>query len=433
VFLASPQAAGLVNVDVWQSFMTFPLPLALLGAEGRAELVNARFLDRFGVGGPDAADLRALAQDPDPGWREVCLSPAGAGRQTVRARTLRMHHRILLIIDESSRAARSGELEALRARIGALERLAAMDHLTGAWNRAHLERVIEPELARSLANRLPLSLILFDIDHFKNINDSFGHAVGDAVLRELVRLVRSRTRTTDVLFRWGGEEFVVLVASAGYRRAASVAETLRSTVAGHVFEGAGKVTVSLGVAEHNGDEDMAAWFRRLDEALHAAKRSGRDRVVVARLGNSDAWAAEGAGSALHLVWQEGYECGEPTIDAEHRELFRLANNLIDRLLRKNEEPLAISAALEELLAHVQRHFADEEVILERLGYDQLPEHRRAHAGLLRRALAMAARLDAGKLRLGAVVEFVAQDVIARHLMVIDRAFFPLFEKPRYPE
>jgi diguanylate cyclase (GGDEF)-like protein/hemerythrin-like metal-binding protein len=431
--LTSPNAAGLVNVDVWESFMAFPLPLALLGAEGRPELVNAKFLDRYGVGGPDVAGLRTLAQDPERGWRDVSLSPEGAGKQRVRARAIRMHHRTLLIVDEPSGGSRGGELEALRARVGDLERLAATDHLTGAWNRAHLDRVIEPELARSQANRLPLSLILFDIDHFKNINDSFGHATGDAVLRELVRLVRSRTRPTDVLFRWGGEEFVVLVASAGYRHAAGVAETLRSAVAGHVFEGAGKVTVSLGVAEHNGDEDIAAWFRRLDEALYEAKRSGRDRVVVARLGNSDAWAAAGGGSALHLVWQEGYECGDPTIDAEHQELFRLANSLIDRSLRENEDPLAISAALEELLAHVQRHFADEEAILARLGYDQLPEHRRAHAGLLRRALAMAARLDAGELRLGAIVEFVAQDVIARHLMVVDRAFFPLFEKPRHPE
>ena len=288
--------------------------------------------------------------------------------------------------------------------------------------------MIESELARSLANRQPLSLIMFDIDHFKNINDTFGHAVGDTVLRELVQLVRSRTRASDLLFRWGGEEFVVLVSSAGYRRAETVAESLRQAVANHIFEDAGSVTVSLGVAEYDHDEDAATWFRRLDEALYEGKQSGRNHVVVARRGNSDIWATEGGGSALHLVWLEGYECGDPTIDAEHRELFLLANKLIDAALPAQVKPVEVRAALEEFLAHVQHHFADEESILARLHYDNLDEHRRAHAGLIRRALAMLAQFDAGELSLGTIVEFLAQDVVARHILHVDRAFSPLFHK-----
>ncbi len=339
-----------------------------------------------------------------------------------------MSHRTLLILDDPGGGEHHGELDALRARIGDLEQLAATDHLTGAWNRAHLDRVIEPELARSLANRQPLSLIMFDIDHFKNINDTFGHAVGDTVLRELVQLVHSRIRASDLLFRWGGEEFVVLLSSAGYRRAESVAESLRQAVASHTFEGAGVVTVSLGVAEHDGDEDAATWFRRLDAALYEGKQSGRNRVVVARRGNSDIWATEGGGSVLHLIWLEGYECGDPTIDAEHRELFLLANKLIDAALPAQVKPVEVRAALGEFLAHMQRHFSDEEAILAQLHYDNLAEHRRAHAGLIRRALAMVAQLDAGELSLGTIVEFLAQDVVARHLAVMDRAFFPLFRK-----
>jgi hemerythrin len=242
----------------------------------------------------------------------------------------------------------------------------------------------------------------------------------------MVRLVRGHNRASDVLFRWGGEEFVVLVASAGYRRAEIVAENLRRAVAAHSFEGAGSVTISLGVAEHNGGESADAWFTRLDKALYDAKRAGRNRVVVARQGNSDAWAAEGGASALHLVWQEGYECGNSTIDAEHRELFTLANKLIDASLLAPTTPSAVKAALDPLLAHVKRHFADEEAILASLDYEQLAEHKRAHAGLVQRAGSMAARLDAGETSLGAIVEFLAQDVVARHLLAVDRAFFPLF-------
>ena len=449
--LTSPDAIGLANSDVLETFMEFPVPLALLAPDGYPEQVNSRFLEWFGADGLDAASLRELAHDPNGVWRSI--TPKRGGSE-VRARTLllRMSHRILLILDDPSGGEHHGELDALRARIGDLEpvmqdtssedalqdtlhayvgdleQLATTDHLTGAWNRAHLDRVIESELARSVASRQPLSLILFDIDHFKNINDTFGHAVGDTVLCELVQLVRSRTRASDLLFRWGGEEFVVLVSSAGYRRAESVAESLRKAVASHAFEGAGFVTVSLGVAEHDGDEDAATWFRRLDEALYEGKRSGRNCVVVARRGNSDAWAAEGGGSALHLVWQEGYECGDPTIDTEHRELFLLANKLIDASLPKQAKPAAVRTALEEFIAHVQRHFADEEAILARLHYDSLDEHRRAHAGLIRRALAMVAQLDAGESSLGAIVEFLAQDVVARHILLVDRAFFFLFQK-----
>jgi hemerythrin len=241
--------------------------------------------------------------------------------------------------------------------------------------------------------------------------------------------MRTRIRASDLPFRCGGEEFVVLVSSAGYRGAERVAENLRPCVAAHVFEGAGTVTISLGVSEHDGGEDAQTWFRRMDEALYEAKRSGRNRVVVARRGNSDAWAAAGGASALHLAWQEGYECGDATIDGEHRELFHLSNRLIDAAVPDRHEPGAVHAALGELLAHVQRHFADEEAILERLHYAQLPQHRLAHAGLVRRALYMAEQLDAGKASLGAIVEFLAQDVVARHLMVVDRAFFPMFRQP----
>lgn len=431
----SLDSAGFANSDALDAFMVFPAPLALLDPAGHPELVNARFRDRFSVEELNEATLRMLAHDPNGIWHDVGLTRGDAESPAVRARAVRTSHRVLLIVDDPD----GGEhnVDAMRARINDLERLTTTDYLTGAWNRKHLDRVIESELPRSLATRQPLSLILLDLDHFKKINDTFGHVVGDIVLRELVRLVRSNTRTSDLLFRWGGEEFVVLVSAAGYRRAEIVADKLRQTVAGHTFDGAGTVTVSLGVAERDGDEDANAWFRRLDDALYEAKGAGRNRVIVARRGNSDRWAAEGGVSALHLVWQEGYECGDPTIDDQHRELFEFGNNLIAASLQQPADLAAIKAAVDALLVHVTRHFADEEAILARLHYDQLEEHQRAHAGLVRRALAMAAKLEAREVGAGAIVEFLAQDVVARHLMAVDRAFFPLFRResaaPQLPQ
>jgi diguanylate cyclase (GGDEF)-like protein/hemerythrin-like metal-binding protein len=331
-----------------------------------------------------------------------------------------------VIVEDPVEAGPPGRYDALLARVKELEQLVATDHLTGAWNRTHLDRVIPAEIARSLSYRQPLSLILLDIDHFKRINDTYGHPAGDAVLCELVRVVRSRVRTSDLLFRWGGEEFVVLISAAGHRRAATVAETLRGAIAGHRFPGVGTVTISLGVAEHDGTEAADAWFRRLDDALYAAKDGGRNRVVADPGGNSDRWAAERGVSALRLEWLEGYECGNATIDGEHREIFRLANELIDASLGEPFEPAAFKAAMAALIEHVERHFADEEAILRKYCYAQFEEHHRSHAGLLARAKRFQKLADSGEFNMANVVEFLAQDLVARHLRIVDRGFFPLF-------
>jgi diguanylate cyclase (GGDEF)-like protein len=262
-----------VNDDMLEAFMRFPAPLAMLDLDGHVELANSRFMEHFG---PDRLDTAGLVSQVPKGlatWQPINLAPQDLHRAGLRARAIRTSGRILLMIDDSAAPQLRSELDELHGRIDTLERLAATDHLTGAWNRAHLDRVIESELARSQANRQALSLILFDIDHFKKINDRFGHAVGDSVLRELVQVVNRNIRPSDMLFRWGGEEFVVLVSAAGYRRADIVAEKLRTAVAEHRFGTAGTVTISLGVAEHAGGEDAATWFRRMDAALYGGAQS----------------------------------------------------------------------------------------------------------------------------------------------------------------
>ena len=419
-----PATADLAYTDLLNAFMAFPAPLALLDANGCSERVNTRFLQRFGKDGVNTAQLRAEMHDAQGGWQRLGLPPCDALGGPVRARAVCTASHIFLIVDETADAAY--DVEPLRKRIGELEHLAATDTLTGAWNRAHLDLVIESVRARSLASRRPLSLVVFDIDQSKSVNDGSGHAVGDSTLRELVQLVRSRIRASDLLFRWGVNEFAVLVSSAGYHGAERVAENLRQVVDGHAFDGVGAMTVRLSVAEHDGDEDVPTWFRRLEEGLYEAKRSGGNGIIVSRRGNSDTWAAEGGSSALHLVWQESYESGDPTIDMEHRGLFQLGNILIDAAMCEREDPEAVRAALGDLLAHVVRHFADEEAILERLNYAHLPDHRQAHEGLVRRARMMARLIKEGKASPDAVVEFLTQDVIARHMMVVDRAFFPMF-------
>ncbi len=312
----------------------------------------------------------------------------------------------------------------LGERLAELEQRVTTDALTGLWNRAHFDHVVEKELDRSLRHRQALSLILFDIDHFKRINDRYGHQAGDKVLRELAIVANTTIRSSDALFRWGGEEFAVLAAVSGHRGAARLAESLRGQLASHRFPVIGSLTVSLGVAEHLAPESAEVWFRRADAMLYAAKSDGRNTVSVDARGNSDQWAA--GPSALHLVWQEVYECGEPTIDHEHRELFDLANALIDAFLSGGEGFGRIAPAYDRLLQHIVSHFKDEEALLAKHGYAGLDGHSRIHARLVDRALELRGELEAGIASLGNVVEFLAAEVVARHLFRADRDFFPLF-------
>jgi diguanylate cyclase (GGDEF)-like protein/hemerythrin-like metal-binding protein len=319
-----------------------------------------------------------------------------------------------------------GALAWHRQRLAELERQVASDSLTGLWNRAHFDRLLEAELDRSRRYRQPVSLILFDIDHFKRVNDVYGHQAGDAVLRELALAAQSALRASDALFRWGGEEFAILAPSTGYRGAHRLAEALRLRVADASFPAVGRLTISAGVAEHLDAESDNAWFRRADAMLYAAKHDGRNRVRTDARGNSDVWAEAHGPAALHLVWQEGYECGEPGIDAEHRELFGLVNALIDASLTTADRDGDAAHAFDRLHEHIATHFAHEETLLAEHGFTQLEAHRRAHAGLLRRARTLRREWQNHAAGLGAIVEFLAGDVVARHLFKMDRDFFPLF-------
>jgi diguanylate cyclase (GGDEF)-like protein/hemerythrin-like metal-binding protein len=418
----------LADATVHDLIQRFPLPIALLDEAGAALLMNDRFERTFGSKALDSASLQEMIRGSVPGWQTVRVPGRQQGEIEVNAQVLRVEGNPVLILDDTTDPNMQREMNQLRAQIADLERLSSTDRLTGAWNRAHLDRVVAAELDRSMRSRQPVSLILLDIDHFKRVNDTLGHLAGDSVLCELVKVIGAAIRSVDTLFRWGGEEFVVLATATGYRAGATLAENIRAKAAQHRFTGVGSVTISLGVAEHIATESTEIWFRRVDEALYRAKEGGRNRVCVDERGSSDIWAAESGPSVIRLVWQEAYECGEPTIDREHRELFELANELLDASFTEDSSLQAFSTALEKLLAHIVRHFADEEDLLAQHGYADLEAHRAAHAGLLARAGELKASAADGKATLGDLVNFLANTVVAQHLFNVDREYYLLFKK-----
>ncbi len=171
-----------------------------------------------------------------------------------------------------------------------LELAATQDPLTELFNRAGFAPILEASLASSLRHGTPLGLAMFDIDHFKHVNDTFGHAVGDAVLEEITRLMKSRLRDADTLARWGGEEFLLLLPHTDREGAYTVAETLRAAVARHAFPHGEPLTISAGLATARQKETASSLIRRADERLYQAKHAGRNQVASGADCNSSATA-----------------------------------------------------------------------------------------------------------------------------------------------
>jgi len=171
--------------------------------------------------------------------------------------------------------------EELRIANSKLEKLATTDALTGIWNRHHFERCMLVEIERAHRYGEPLSLLLLDIDHFKAINDRHGHQLGDRVLVEISRRLGRQMRDTDLLARWGGEEFVAVLPHTSASAAGALAERIRGLIPTLSLPGVGAVTISVGVAQLQPDDDLNSLFQRVDRALYGAKEGGRDRVVQA--------------------------------------------------------------------------------------------------------------------------------------------------------
>ncbi len=407
------------DCQVQSILMDTRLAVAVLNPGGQVHLANPRFIAAMNGAVPAPEQLRYLLAQTTPA-RAMLRTPTGSSAG-IEALMLSVGGCVLLILEAAEQ-----EIETLRERLAELERLSTTDRLTGVWNRVHMDRAIEAEVARAERHQQAVSLILLDIDHFKRINDDHGHAVGDEVLQELVARLNQGLRLTDSLYRWGGEEFLILATDTGFEGAGALAERLRIKVADAPFPDVGPVSISLGVAEYLPGESSKLWFDRADNYLYQAKNGGRNRVMVDPRSASDVREHDHRRSPFELVWQASYASGHRMIDEEHQHLFVLVNRAIAEAIKvpkRNGQHL--TRALASLLEHIEAHFAHEEAILEACNFRGLQGHRKAHQYLLKRAREVKRASEKGPVPLGTLVEFLAQEVVLQHIVGADQKFFAL--------
>lgn len=161
-----------------------------------------------------------------------------------------------------------------------IEKISQTDQLTKVFNRLKLDEVLFEEITRNDRYNLDFSIILLDIDNFKSINDTFGHLIGDKVLIEIANILTKNIRKTDILGRWGGEEFLIICTNTDIKGVQKIAESLRQTIEKTDFQGVGNITASFGATQfyrHEQEEDM---LKRADEALYLSKNNGRNQVNI---------------------------------------------------------------------------------------------------------------------------------------------------------
>ncbi|NPA29872.1 MAG: diguanylate cyclase [Epsilonproteobacteria bacterium] len=282
--------------------------LIVLDERGRILYSNQGFLDFFGVdcvqefekAYKDVASLfdrcegcfRPDPDDPRP-WFVQLLELNKNERLVAIREPLTMMEKIFLV---SVRGVRNDvhtvvtltEITEIEKEKSELRRKAFRDLLTGIYNRTYLNEILVNSIEQFRRYGTPFGLIFFDIDHFKRVNDTYGHHVGDELLKELAALVARHIRSCDIFARWGGEEFVIILPGNHIKNAAFVAENLLRLIDGYRFlknlpetEGKGiHITCSFGVAEIREGEDDEALMERVDRLLYEAKHRGRNRVVV---------------------------------------------------------------------------------------------------------------------------------------------------------
>jgi diguanylate cyclase len=278
----------LTEADLEQIYDTY---LSHIKTSDRIDKVGSRVIGEIDAVMKLITDALGASENYD-------ASLQGATRDLSSARTAAQVRAVIEMLIKSTRemlatnnaleqrlAVSKDEISNLQQSLEAIRAESLTDPLTGLGNRKYFDRMIEQEVQNALATNQPLSLLMFDIDHFKSFNDSYGHLTGDQVLRLVGLSLKQAIKGQDVTARYGGEEFAVLLPNTALRQALTVADHIRRAVMAKELkkkstgEILGRVTISVGVSMFKPDDDTDSLIERADACLYAAKRAGRNRVI----------------------------------------------------------------------------------------------------------------------------------------------------------
>ncbi|WP_320129846.1 bacteriohemerythrin [uncultured Sphaerochaeta sp.] len=311
--------------------------------------------------------------------------------------------------------------EELQEKNKILRESSTRDYLTKIRNRQYFEQSLQKKITTEYGKSGALSLLLLDLDKFKDVNDTWGHVTGDEVLKKTVSVIASLLPNTDWFARWGGEEFVILLENTPLDEAVRIAERIRLQTQEIQHPNVGTVTISIGVTQYIEGEALEFLFKRVDLALYRSKLDGRNRVSVSRTDLENQYVL--------FQWQPRFASGQPEIDRQHKELIDLGNDLIEALLR-NAEQAQLSVLLDSLSLHIAEHFRDEEAYLEAIKYPGYAEHKLEHQMLYAKVQKLLLETKEGKSSLEDCINFLSKNVIMEHLLIEDIKYFP-FSKQEF--
>jgi hemerythrin len=309
-----------------------------------------------------------------------------------------------------------------------LLKLASEDYLTRIGNRRFFYEQASREIKRSARSEEPLTLLLIDIDHFKNVNDTYGHEAGDCVLQQIASICKNSIRSIDIIGRIGGEEFATLLLDTDYEGSHTTAERLRHNIANTDIKLRGnllRTTVSIGAVTFLGDSKTIDFrLHHADEALYRAKNLGRNRVEY-YIDPEDIYFSPSKlyqTGLIHLQWSKRYESGNQTIDSQHHYLFQLSNRLLSAIIAGESKEHCLNL-INALVEHVKEHFKDESEIFISANYEDSENHCKIHDKLLDQCAELAEKYKHDSLSLGEVLVFLASEVIHNHMIIEDKKFF----------
>ncbi len=296
-----------------------------------------------------------------------------------------------------------------------LEKKYVRDHFTNIYTREYFNLRVQEEFHQAERHKYPISMIYFDLDHFKNVNDTYGHSAGDNVLLEVVEAVKGVIRTEDVFSRWGGDEFILLLPHTDLKGVEYLAERIRSQIETLPICLNYDVTASVGCAQWQCCEYQESWFSRTDKALYASKNTGRNRVTV-----NDHKTDKSV--LVKVSWNNAWNSSNAVIDKEHRRLLDRCNAIIENSLKKSHYNETLRE-IEAFLIEIEDHFDHEIAIIRNYGYPEVDKHERIHAEIVEETQNIYQRAVREEISSIELFKFLLTTVIQNHVQEEDRKYF----------